>query len=53
MLLQTIILLAFGYWGYNVFENKNREGWKGFLWGFFLGFIGVIVTYCFSTKTEE
>jgi uncharacterized membrane protein HdeD (DUF308 family) len=49
-LLQTLIILAFGYWGYNVFENKNRQGWKGFLWGFFLGLIGVAITYMFSKK---
>lgn len=49
-LLQIAILLALGYWGYNVFENKGRQGWKGFLWGFFLGLIGVLITYMFSTK---
>jgi uncharacterized membrane protein HdeD (DUF308 family) len=52
-LLQTLIILAFGYWGYNVFENKNRQGWKGFLWGFFLGLIGVAITYMFSTREIE
>lgn len=52
-LLQIIIILAFGYWGYNVFENKGRQGWKGFLWGFFLGLIGILITYLFSDKKLE
>lgn len=52
-ILQSLIILAFGFWGYNVFENKNRQGWKGFLWGFFLGIIGVGITYLFSKVELE
>lgn len=52
-LLQTLIILAFGLWGYKNFEDKNREPWRGFLWGFFLGLIGVAITYMFSTKEIE
>ena len=52
-LLQILIILAFGHWGYKNFEDKNREPWRGFLWGFFLGLIGVAITYMFSTKEIE
>ena len=49
-LMVIIIWFLFGLWGYKIMEGKNRDTALGAVLGVFLGFIGIIICYCFSKK---
>jgi len=52
MELTFLLCLAFGVAGGMIYNNKNRPFMNGFLWGFLLGLIGLIVTLCKSEKPK-
>jgi H+/Cl- antiporter ClcA len=42
--------LLFGFWGYKIMENRNRDTILGALLGIFFGIFGIIICYFFSKK---
>ena len=45
--------LIMGFIGIYVSDQKNRSGWEGFLFGFFLSIVGVIIVALLPTIEEE
>jgi hypothetical protein len=42
--------LLFGFWGYKIMENRNRDTTLGVLLGILFGIFGIIICYFFSKK---
>ena len=49
----VIVALIMGFIGTYVSNQKNRSGWEGFLFGFFLSILGVIIVAILPTKEKE
>lgn len=50
LLLILIMPTLFGLLGRYIAKQKGRKAYEGFLFGFFLSFIGVIIVALLSTK---
>lgn len=42
-----------GFGGKKIFENKGRDPIVGFLIGFFLGLIGLLICACLPSKKDQ
>jgi len=51
MLVWLVIAAALGYWGMKVLAKKGHPAWLGFVLGFFLELIGIIICYVLPAKT--
>lgn len=52
--METLILwIVFAIAGGMIYQSKNRPFINGFLWGLFLGIIGVIVTLVKPSLKED
>lgn len=45
--------LIMGFIGVYVSNSKNRSGWEGFLFGFFLSILGIIIAALLPTIKKE
>ena len=51
MLIGLAIAVAFGYWGMKVVTKKGHAAWLGFVLGFFVSWVGIIICYVLPAKT--
>jgi hypothetical protein len=47
-----VVAAAFGYWGMKVLVRKGYDAWLGFVLGFFLTWIGIIICYVIPDKSK-
>jgi len=54
-ILTLIIWILLGIWGLNIMKTKNRSELAGFIYGFILGLIGILICYLHpkKEKTDE
>lgn len=48
-----IVLSLLGWWGSNVMDKKGRSGLVGFLLGFLLGILGIVICFMHTNKNED
>ena len=47
------IWFLFGFWGFNIMKNKNRNSSIGIALGVLFGIFGIIACYCWKKKVVE
>jgi CDP-diglyceride synthetase len=53
LVLIGIGAIVMGFIGRYVSKSKNRSGWEGFLFGFFLSILGIIIAALLPTIKKE
>ena len=53
LILAGLTAIIMGFIGRYVSKSKNRGGWEGFLFGFFLSILGIIIAALLPTIKKE
>ena len=53
LIIVFIAAIIMGFIGVYVSNSKNRSGWEGFLFGFFLSILGIIIAALLPTIKKE
>lgn len=53
LIIVFIAAIIMGFIGVYVSKSKNRSGWEGFLFGFFLSILGIIIAALLPTIKKE